>query len=147
MALRTTLGTYHRPTFEARAEYVAVREMKWGRNDIGYVKVPSNLDEPLDLEALDPPCDAVLAAKLYRTGFIAMVLTEDGKPKLRGETATPQPVRPPPPPPPPPPDTPRQLRIKSHGFARYTVIDQDGNRASPEGKWLSKTEAEAFISA
>lgn len=149
MTFNTTIGRYHRPTFEPRAAYVAARDMLWGNDAVGYTTVKSDLEQPLDREALQPPCDDQLAAKLYRTGFLAMVLTDDGQPMLidrtRAETAPPSVPREPVLPKEPEPGPEPELRVKSHGFGRYTVVDRDGNRISPEGEWLSKAEAQQLV--
>ena len=153
MTLHTTHGSYKRPTFDPRAAFCAARDMTWGNNAVGYVKIHASLETPLDLQSLDPPCDEVLAAKLYRTGFLAMVLTDDGAPKLRAQHPEPEPVPVPPQPSEPKPDpepapmppAASGLTIKSHGFGRFSVVDRDDNRVAPEEGWLTKPEAEAIV--
>jgi hypothetical protein len=152
MTLQTTHGFYHRPTFDPRADYVAIRKMKWGNEEVGYVEVPADLNAPLDRKALRPPCDDLLAAKLYRTGFIAMVLDEGGAPRTQDESAAPHPA-----PEAPPaesqldassdaPSEPTGLAIKSHGFGRFSVVDGAGNRVVPADGWLTKEQATAYVS-
>lgn len=42
----------------------------------------------------------------------------------------------------------RKLEVKSRGFGRFIVIDEQGKRVyPPEGRWLTKREAEAFAQA
>lgn len=89
--MRSTLGMsqYQKPPFEPEALYIPARAMKWGSSEHGYITIepaseaaPATM-EPLDLEAMKPPCDQRLAERLYRTGFLAMLLSEDGQPKMR----------------------------------------------------------------
>ena len=79
----TTVGWpyFRRPPFEPRAAFVAARELTWGSDEDGYVKIP--MLTPLNLNELRPPCSEDMAAKLYRTGFFGMVLNEDGSPHLK----------------------------------------------------------------
>lgn len=149
---QTTHGFYHRPAFDPRADYVAVRTMTWGNEKVGYVQVPANLEVPLDRAALQPPCDDDLAAKLYRTGFIAMVLDDAGNPRMRDEeptesaaTAEPPASDEPPAEPSPVPPAPG-LDIKSHGFGRFSVVDAEGNKVAPADGWLTKEQATAYVS-
>lgn len=83
----TTAGRGHKPTFDSRAEFIVARPMKWGSNDVGYVDLPAGPDL-IDLSTLNPPCSEDIAARLYRTGYLAMVLQPNGEPKLRESAPT-----------------------------------------------------------
>lgn len=93
--MKSTLGwhQYQKPAFEPQALYVPSRTMEWGNSDYGYITLTAaNADlpetmRPLEFDKMKPPCDLNLAARLYRTGFLAMLLNEDGTPKLRSEQA------------------------------------------------------------
>ena len=84
---RSTLGWPHfrRPPFDPKAAFLTARDLLWGSNAEGYVRIP--MGTPVELADLKPVCDPTTAAKLYRTGFIGMFLNEDGSPKLRDDVA------------------------------------------------------------
>lgn len=95
--MRSTLGMhqYQKPPFEPGAQYVPARNLTWGNSEHGYMTIdaaraddPATL-RPLDFATMKPPCDTSLAARLYRTGFLAMLLTDDGKPMLKGDEPEP----------------------------------------------------------
>ena len=98
--MRSTIGMHQfaKPPFEPNARYVAAKELTWGTNEIGYVTIPAALKDrpetmrPIDFERMKPPWDLDLVARLYRTGFLAMLLTDDGKPLIKFEAEpTPEP--------------------------------------------------------
>lgn len=158
--MQTTAGRTYRPPFDPAAAYVAARDLKWGVSAGEEIAIPAGA--LFDRARLG--CDEWTARRLYRTRFIAMVLDEGNRPLSVSKPSEDVPSSAPPDanlkPEEPgaeiqsaaqemaPARTPEAgLRIKSHGFGRFTVIDQDGNRVSPEGKWLNKKEAEALLSA
>lgn len=99
--MRSTLAMhqFEKPAFDPQAQYIAARPLKWGNNEHGYVTIPAARDDaletvrPLDFDKMKPPCDHVLAARLYRTGFLAMLLTDEGEPLIRTEQAKENPMR------------------------------------------------------
>ena len=147
-ALVTTTGRYRRPAFDPAAEYVAARPLTWGLSDGTVLTIAGG--ERFDPQALN--CPDWKLQQLYRVCHIAMVLTEDGQPKLRDQAANGVPVAPLPPVAPTAPATAtpdaspgRGRHLKSVGFGFYAVLDADGNQLNQ--KRLTKAEAEALVNA
>ena len=93
---------------------------------------------PFDRDELG--CTEQQAVKLYRARHIAMVPGDGGNPGPAASS-----------PPAPPPHRiamPPALRLKSKGFGRFVVVDDNDRQVAPaEGTFRTRAEAEAYVSS